>query len=156
KTIDALLRAGADINARSHLWAGGLSVLDECAEDMAAFLMERGAVLDAHAAARLGMFQQLQELVAANPGVVAARGAHGQPPLHFASTLEIAQSLLEHGAEIDARDLQHESTPAQHMLRVLQARHYRRDRQDIARYLVARGCRTDLLMAAALGDLALV
>jgi len=155
KTIDALLRAGADINARGHSWAGGLSVLDECAHDMAAFLIERGAVLDAHAAARLGMFQELQNLVATNPGVVAARGAHGQTPLHFASTIEIAQYLLEHGAEMDARDLQHESPPAQHMLRVLQGRHYRRDRQDIARYLVARGCRTDLLMATALGDLAL-
>ena len=155
RTIDALLRAGADVNARSHSWAGGLSVLDECAHDMAAFLIERGAVLDAHAAARLGMFQELQDLVAANPGVVAARGANGQTPLHFASTIEIAQYLLEHGAEMDARDLQHESTPAQHMLRVLQGRHYRRDRQDIARHLAARGCRTDLLMAAALGDLAL-
>jgi hypothetical protein len=39
---------------------------------------------------------------------------------------------------------------------VVQARHFPRDRQDIARYLVARGCRTDILMAAALGDLELV
>src|SRR5262249_14340549 len=155
-TIDVRPRARADINARSHSWAGGLSVLDECAHDMAAFLIERGAVLDAHAAARLGWFQELQDLMAANPGVVTARGANGQTPLHFASTIEIVQYLLERGAEMDARDLQHESTPAQHMLRVLQGRHYRRDRQDIARYLVARGCRTDILMAAALGDLALV
>jgi ankyrin repeat protein len=156
KTIDVLLRAGADINARSQSWAGGLSVLDECAVDMAEFLIERGAILDAHAAARLAWFQELQDLVAANPGVVAARGANGQTPLHFAATVEIAQYLLEQGAELDARDLQHESTPAQHMLRVLQGRHYRRDRQNIARHLVARGCRADILMAAALGDLALV
>src|SRR5262249_28282979 len=40
KTIDALLRAGADVNVRSHSWAGGLSVHDECAHDMAAFLIE--------------------------------------------------------------------------------------------------------------------
>ena len=70
--------------------------------------------------------------------------------------MEIAQFLLENGAAIDARDVLHESTPAQHMLRVVQARHYPRDRQEIARYLVARGCRTDILMAAALGDLPLV
>ena len=156
KTIDVLLAAGADIHARSHSWAGGLSVLDECAQEMAAFLMERGAVLDAHAAARLGMLPELREMVAANPGVVAARGANGQTPLHFASSVEIAQYLVEHGADVDARDLQHESAPAQHMLRVLQGRHYRRDRQDIARYLVTCGCRTDILMAAALGDLGLV
>jgi hypothetical protein len=42
------------------------------------------------------------------------------------------------------------------MLRVEQKRHYPRDRQDVARYLVSRGCRTDLLMAAALGDVNLV
>jgi hypothetical protein len=123
---------------------------------MAAFLMERGAVLDAHAAARLGMFEKLREFVTADPGVTGASGFNGQTALHFASTVEIAQYLLEHGADIDARDMQHESTPAQHMLRVVQARHFPRDRQDIARHLVARGCRTDILMAAALGDLQLV
>jgi hypothetical protein len=48
---------------------------------------------------------------------------------------------------MDARDVDHESTPAQWMLR---------DRQDIARHLVQLGCKTDLLMAAALGDADLV
>src|SRR6202047_94066 len=38
------------------------------------------------------------------------------------------------------------------MLRVQQKRHYPKDRQNVARYLVSRGCRTDILMAAALGD----
>jgi ankyrin repeat protein len=156
KIIDVLLQAGADINARSHWWAGGIGVLDECSPDIAAFLMERGAKLDAHSAARLGMLEKLREFVAANPALVDARGAHGQTPLHFASTVEIARHLLECGAAIDARDTEHESTPAQHMLRVAQARYYPRDRQDIARFLVARGCRTDILMAAALGDLPLV
>ena len=156
KTIDVLLQAGADINARSHWWAGGIGVLDECSPDLAPFLIERGATLDAHAAARLGMFEKLRELVAADREVLGIRGAHGQTPLHFASTVEIAQYLLEQGAEIDARDIEHESRPAQHMLRVVQARYYPRDRQDIARHLVARGCRTDILMAAALGDMQLV
>jgi hypothetical protein len=156
QTIDVLLQAGADIHVRGRHWSGGLSVLDECAPDMAAFLMERGAVLDAHSAARLGMLPELRRIVEADPATVKARGAQGQTPLHFASTIEIAECLLAHGAEIDARDLQHESTPAQHMLRVLQGRHYRQDRQPIARFLVAHGCRTDILMAAALGDLDLV
>ena len=156
KTIDVLLAAGADINTRSVHWAGGMGVLDECAPDLAGFLIERGADLDAHAAARLGMLEKLQELVVADPAVVHARGANGQTPLHFASTAEVARYLLDQDADIDTCDLQHESTAAQHMLRVVQARHYRRDRQDIARYLVARRCRTDILMAAALGDLQLV
>jgi len=120
------------------------------------FLTERGAVVDAHAAARLGLMAKLREMVAADPNVVRARGGDGQTPLHFASTVEIAEFLLENGAGIDARDMDHESTPAQYMLRVDQKRHYPRDRQDVARYLVSRGCRTDILMAAALGDVALV
>ena len=156
KTIDVLLAAGADIHARSQWWAGGIGVLDECAPDLAPFLMERGARLDAHSAARLGLFQKLNEAVAADPGAVSARGANGQTPLHCASTIETAAYLLDRGADIDARDLLHQSTPAQHMLRVVQARHYPRDRQEIARFLVARGCRTDILMAAALGDLPLL
>lgn len=153
KTIGALLDAGAKINARGNSWAGGRGVLDECHPDLASLLIEHGAVVDVHSAARLGMLEELKDLLERDPTLVCARGEGGQTPLHFASTVEIAEFLLDRGAEIDARDLIHESTPAQHMIRVIQARHYPRDRQDIARYLVSRGCRTDILMAAALGDL---
>ena len=155
-TIDVLLQAGADIQKRTEWWAGGFGVLDDCDPSLVEFLVERGAVMDAHAAARLGMMLKLRELVAADPGVVHARGGDGQTPLHFASTVEVAEFLLANGAEIDARDVDHESTPAQYMLRVDQKRHYPKDRQDVARYLVSRGCRTDILMAAALGDVDLV
>src|SRR5215472_2311465 len=155
-TIDVLLRAGANIRKRTEWWAGGFGVLDDCDPSMLEFLIERGAELDAHAASRLGMIGKLRELVAADPGVVHARGGDGQTPLHFASTVEVADFLLANAAEIDAQDIDHESTPAQYMLRVGQKRHYPRDRQDVARYLVSRGCRTDILMAAALGDADLV
>jgi ankyrin repeat protein len=155
-TIDVLLDAGADIRKRTEWWAGGFGVLDDCDPSLVEFLTERGAVLDAHSAARLGMMPKLRELVVADPGVVHARGGDGQTPLHFASTVEVAEFLLESGAEIDARDVDHESTAAQYMLRVDQRRHYPRDRQDVARYLVSRGCHTDILMAAALGDTNLV
>lgn len=77
----------------------------------------------------------------------AGRGGDGQTPLHFASTVGIAEYLLDHGAEIDIRDIDHESTPAQYMVG---------KRPEVARYLVGRGCRTDILMAAALGDLDLI
>ena len=144
--VDILLTAGADINARSHWWAGSFGVLDH-PSGMESYLIERGARVDAHAAARLGMIGRLRELVNADPSLVNARGGDGQTPLHFASTVEIAEFLLDHGAPIDVRDIDHESTPAQYMVD---------DRQDVARHLIGRGCRTDILMAAALGDLDLV
>lgn len=155
-TIDVLLSAGANIRKRTEWWAGGFGVLDECDPSLVEFLVERGAKLDAHSASRLGMLQELREFVAADPGAVQARGGDGQTPLHFASTVEVASFLLENGSDIDARDVDHEWTPAQYMLRVPQKRHYPRDRQEVARYLVSRGCRTDILMAAALGDINLV
>jgi ankyrin repeat protein len=144
--IDALLQAGADINQKSHWWAGGFGVLDDD-RGLAPFLIERGARVDVHAAAKLGMMDVLERLVRDDEGVVHARGGDGQTPLHVAQTVEVAVWLLDHGADIDARDVDHESTPAQYMIR---------ERQAVARVLVSRGCTSDILMAAALGDLALV
>lgn len=145
--LDALIEAGADINARSRWWAGGFGLLDCAKPELAAYAIKRGAIVDAHAAARLGMMDRLSELIRAEPTLVHARGGDGQTPLHFASSVEIAEFLLEQGADIDARDVDHESTPAQWMIR---------ERQEVARYLVRRGCKTDILMAAALGDSGLV
>ena len=151
-TIDVLLAAGADIRKRTEWKPGGFGVLDDCDPGMVQFLSERGAVLDAHSAARLGMIAELRAMVKADPEAVDARGADGRTPLHFASTVEIAEFLLASGTEIDARDRNYQSTPAQHMLRVEHKRHYPHGRQPVARYLVSRGCQTDILMAAALGD----
>lgn len=141
--LDVLLDAGADINARSRWWAGGFGLLDSADASVAARAIERGAVVTVHAAARLGMAAKLKELIAADPRQVHARGGDGQTPLHFAATIEIAEFLLDQGADIDARDIDHESTPAQYMAR---------SRQEIARYLIRRGAKSDILMAAALGD----
>ena len=145
--IQILLQAGADINARSDWWAGSFGVLDTAQPDLVPFLLERGARLDAHSAARLGRLDDLRRFVATDPKVVRARGGDGQSPLHFASTVEVARFLLDHGADINALDVDHESTPAQWMME---------SRHDVVRFLVTRGCRTDILMAAGLGDLDLV
>ncbi len=141
--LDVLLAAGANLDAKSRWWAGGFGLLHVASPELAAHAIECGAFVDVHAAARLGQLDCVRELVESDPELVYARGGDGQTPLHFAATIEIAEYLLHHGADIDARDLDHESTPAQYMLD---------DRLDVARYLVARGCWTDLLMAAALGD----
>lgn len=145
--LDVLLDAGANLDVRSQWWAGGFSLLDTADPELAEYAIERGATLDVHAAARLGRIEKLRELLTENPKLVHARGGDGQTPLHFASTVPIAELLLAHRADIDALDVDHESTPVQYMVR---------NRQEVARYLVQRGCRTDLLLAAALGDVALV
>lgn len=145
--LDVLLEAGADINAKSRWWAGGFGLLHGTKPELAAYAIQRGAVVDVHAAARLGLIDKLRALIAADPALVHARGGDGQMPLHFASTVEIAKFLVDHGADMDARDVDHESTPAQWMVR---------ERPEVARYLIRRGCKTDLLMAAAMGELDLV
>ncbi len=141
--LDALLGAGADLNAKSRWWAGGFGLLHWASPDLAAYAIDRGAVVDVHAAARLGMIERVCEWISLDPESVHARGGDGQTPLHFAGTVEVAAFLLDHGAEIDARDVDHESTPAQYMVK---------DRQELVRYLISRGCQTDILMSAAIGD----
>lgn len=143
--VEALLDAGANINARTKWWAGGFGVLD-VSKELTPYLIERGAYIDIHAAARLGMFDRVKELIEGDPALVHARGGDGELPLHFAATVEIAEYLLAHGAEIDARDIDHESTAAQYAVSIRPRRH------DVARALVKHGTETDILMAAALGD----
>jgi ankyrin repeat protein len=145
--VDTLLELGANINERSRWWAGSFGVLDSANHELAAYLITRGATVDIHAGARLGMIDRIREMIAGNPQLVHARGGDGQFPLHFASTVEIAALLLEHGADINARDIDHESTAAQYMVCIRPYRH------DVARYLISRGAQTDILMTSAVGDL---
>jgi len=141
--VELLLASGAGINQRSHWWAGGFHVLEDD-HGLADFLIERGATLDAKSASQLGRMEDLVRLVATDPKSVNMRGGDGQTPLHVAPTVAIAEFLLSHGAELDARDVDHESTPAQYLVR---------SHPEVARFLVERGAHTDILLAAALGDL---
>jgi ankyrin repeat protein len=144
--VDVLLDAGADITQRSHWWAGSFGLFGDNPE-LNEHLVSRGAVVDAHDASRLGMFDRLRAIVATDPNVVNARFGDGQTPLHVASSVGIATFLIDNGAEIDALDADHESTPAQYLVR---------EHQEVVRLLISRGCRTDILMAAAVGDMELV
>src|SRR5262245_742249 len=76
--LDVLLDAGADIDAKSNWWAGGFGLLHQAAPELAMYAIQRGARVDVHAAARLGLFEKLRELVAADPALVHARGGDGQ------------------------------------------------------------------------------
>ena len=75
-----------------------------------------------------------------------AKGIDRRTPLHCAGTVAVAALLLDHGARIDARDEDHDSTPAQWRIG---------ESPDIARFLLDRGAKADIFLAAALGDLAL-
>ena len=145
--LDVLLAHGADLNARTSWEMGGFGVLEQVNPDEAVPLIARGAQIDVWAAANLGMMVELATLIARDPALVRVKGGDGKRPLHFARTVEIARFLIEHSAEIDALDDDHDSTPAQHLIG---------DRPDVAGFLVAKGARSDLLLAAALGDLSLV
>jgi len=144
--LDVLLDFGGDVNARSVWGKGPFGVLDFCDEATARHLLTRGAILTPHAAARLGWLDELRQLVASDPDCVHARGGDGQQPLHFSKTPEIVDFLLDHGAGIDTRCLDHHSTPAQYALA---------DRPDVCRRLLERGATPDIFMAARLGDVAL-
>jgi ankyrin repeat protein len=151
--IDALLDLGADVDAKSDWSAGPYGVLD-CVVDkpapvdieLADHLIARGATLDIHAAAGLGRMDVLTELLDANPERVSEPGPDGATPLHLAMNIEVAQFLLDRGAELDKRCVDHNSTAAMWSVA---------GREDVTRFLLDRGARADLFMAAALDDVAL-
>ncbi|GAA3412472.1 ankyrin repeat domain-containing protein [Paenibacillus hodogayensis] len=144
--VDVLLRYGADIHVKSSWWAGGFGVLHHDHHDLSRYLIERGAHVDPHAAAALGMLDVLRRMVEEEPDIVNQRGPDGQVPLHFATSPEVVDFLLDHGAHIDTRDIDHNSTPAQYAV----------NDPDKCRHLIKRGARTDIFMACKLGDLELV
>lgn len=146
--LDVLLAHGADLNLKSEWWAGGFGILEtDLTPEQARPLIERGARIDVFAAAHLGMFDRLRELIDGDPSLVHARGGDGKTPLHCARTVEIAEYLLARGAEIDARDVDHESTAAQYLVR---------DAPDVTRLLVQRGAWFDIFIAVGLRDAALL
>jgi ankyrin repeat protein len=99
-----------------------------------------------HEAARAGLTDQLAEMLAIDPSLIDAKGMDERTPLHCAGTVAVAALLLDHGARIDARDEDHDSTPAQWRIG---------ESPDVARFLLERGAKADIFLAAALGDVAL-
>lgn len=145
--VDVLLEFGADINARSKFPAGGFGILEwDLAPADAPPLIERGARVTVWAAAGLGCIDELRAILRADPAAVRARGGDGKTALHCAATREIAELLIDSGAGLDVRDVDHNATPLQHLLQD----------EAIARLLVERGAEVDVFVAARLGDARLV
>jgi ankyrin repeat protein len=145
--IDLLLDLGADPNRRSDWWAGGFHPLHSARGAVAERLLDAGAVPDACAAAQLDRPELLAGMLDKEPARVHERGGDGQTPLHFARSREVVDLLLGHGADPDARDVDHRSAPAQWMLE----RSRGAGRYALAAYLVERGASVDVFLAAALG-----
>jgi ankyrin repeat protein len=145
--VEVLLENGADPNARSAWWAGPFHPLHVASGRAAELLLAAGATPDLCAAAHLDDVALMAAMLAQDPTRVHERGGDGQTPLHFARSRAAVDLLLDAGADIDARDVDHRATPAQWML------DRRRDagRYALAQYLAERGATCDIFLAAALG-----
>ena len=145
--ITALIELGADVNRRSDWdmgpWSPLHSAIHSNKMDLVEFLLAQGAEMDVHTAAALGRLDVLTELLDANPSRVSEPGGDGCQPLHFAGTTEAADLLLARGADIDARCIDHHSTPVQYLAP---------DRSNIARHLFRRGATADIFSAVIAGD----
>jgi ankyrin repeat protein len=133
---ELLLSRGASVEAVGQWWAPGFYTRSVDA-GVAKLLVERGAALTPHAAAGLGLVDRLQA------SMVDAKGGDGCTPLHFARDVATAKFLVERGAKLDARDEDHDSTPAQWSIG---------DVPEVVRFLLERGATPDIFLAAALGD----
>lgn len=140
---DLLLEHALEVERISEWWAPGFG-LSRVSPEVAAHLVRRGVVLTSHAAAALGLADLLAQMLDANPDLVHAKGGDGCRPLHFSRTVETARLLLDRGADMEARDDDHESTAAQWRIG---------DAPEVTRFLLDRGARPDIFMAAGLGDL---
>ncbi len=143
--VDILLKHGADITATSQWWAGDFTLLEGASKEAAEELVARGAVITPHAAAEQGWIHWLDEAYARDPDIVHARGGDGKMPLHYATDPAVMDWLLARGADLEARDVDHASTPLQWQLG---ARN-----EAAARALVERGAVADIFAAVMLGEL---
>ena len=146
--VGTLLEFGADPNRKSSWWAGGFHPLYGASPAVADRLLAAGAVVDACAAARLNRLDLLQQILDDDPSRVHERGGDGQTPLHFARSREVVDLLLVRGADIDARDVDHRSTPAEWMIGDIGGSD---SRIALARFLVERGATADIFLVAAIG-----
>ncbi len=146
--VDVLLKHGADINAKSQWWAGDFHILEVTSAQAAERLIERGAEITVHAAAEQGWLDWLESAYEGDKTIINRRGGDGKTPLHYATDPAVMDWLLTRGADLEARDLDHVSTPLQWQLG---ARNH-----DAARELVKRGAQVDIFAAVILGEVELV
>jgi ankyrin repeat protein len=112
--VRALVEAGADVNGEGDDHQLGVLGWATCfgrvREDVAAYLLERGAPLNIWTAIALGREADVRRLVGAEPALLTARmsrNEHRRTPLHHASGLgrsAMVRLLLDLGANVQATD----------------------------------------------------
>ena len=140
--VEVLLRHGADINARSTWWAGSFGVLDGVNRETFDFFVRHGAEPYVHVWAAQGDVAEVQKCIDQDPNCVNQRGGDGQTPLHVAGSKDVIDVLLQNGADLSIRCLDHSATPAQYAI----------DKPELCYHMIAAGADADIFMAAALGD----
>lgn len=105
--IDHLLSKGVDVNGKNAMgWTPHFYALNwNHAVDIAEHLRQRGAVPDSYSITWMGNLEELRTLVTETPALVHAKGPNGATLLHVAPTVEVAQYLLDQGADINALDV---------------------------------------------------
>jgi len=146
--VDVLLKHGADIKAKSQWWAGDFHILEVPSADAAIKLVERGADINVHAASEQGWLDWLDSAYERDRTIINRRGGDGKMPLHYATDPVVMDWLLARGADLEARDLDHASTPLQWQLGA--------QNHEAARALVKRGAQVDIFAAVILGEIELV
>lgn len=146
--LDLLLELGADPNRKSDWWAGPWNpvqiALSHGKDDFAKYLITRGAHIGAHEAAGLSLIPELKTILSTDLKKVSAKGGDGCTPLHFAGSKKVVDLLLEFGADMEARDVDHYSTPTQYLAQL---------RPEITRHLFDRGAHPDIFSVALTGDM---
>ena len=141
--IDVLIANGALVEKVSDWWAPGFGV-DQVAPATASYLVQQGAEITIHAATGIGLIDVVRDMLEGSADLALQKGGDGCHPLHFCKDPAIAVVLLAHGAEIDARDDDHDSTPAQWRIG---------DAPELVKFLLDQGATADIFMAVGLGDL---
>lgn len=135
--LPLLVEFGAEVDRRSSWWAGGFSALDLADEKTAAILESLGAKWDVWSAAKHNRISELTQILKEDPSRVNARGGDGQTPLHFAGSAEVVELLISKGADLEIRDIDHESTPIQNQLQ----------KSEIVKVLLEAGATPDIFTA---------
>ena len=148
--VELLIERGADLSIEG---SGGVSPVVypaiEGHRDIAELLIAEGAELDIFAAAALGDAESVRAFLESEPELVHERTPDGRTPLHMCRSVEVAQVLLEAGADPEAREELHRMTPLQWIAAT--GRH-----RELRDYLIERGARaesSDIFWACTYGDL---